>query len=402
MKPASHSTAMRDVVSGSLKSLREGNRDRLIALLREHGSLHRAELARRAGVSRATVSTIVTELLAEGLVVEPDGEEEGAAGTRKRTGLTLNPRAGAVLGLDFSASTVYGVVADLSHEVVAEGARPLDDGLSWMERLDVGVQLSEAMLAEAGIDRQRVLGAGLGLPGPVNVVTGEVGASSRSLRWQGTNPAAQLSKSLGVPVAQDNTAHLGALAEVAWGAARGCQHVIYVKASQGVSAGLVIDGRVFRGALGATGGLGHMSVVPDGLVCSCGSRGCLEMYTAVPAIQEALAPVYGDLTFEEILDLAAQHQRPCLRVLRDAGLALGRGLAGACNLLNPERVVIGGELARAGEAYLDAVREGLEQYALPVATQQLGVAYGELGERAGALGGVALMLREGERTGERV
>jgi predicted NBD/HSP70 family sugar kinase len=170
--------------------------------------------------------------------------------------------------------------------------------------------------------------------------------------------------------------------------------VIYVKASTGLSAGLVIDGRVFRGAMGSTGALGHMSVAADGPACPCGSRGCLEMYSAVPAVLAALKPMYGVLTFDQVLEMVDAGNRACVRALRDAAITLGRGLAGVCNLLNPDRVVIGGDLARAGEVFLSPLWDGLEQHALPIATEQLGVVRGELGERAGALGGVALILRE--------
>ena len=396
---------MADVRQGSLKSLRDGNRERLLALLRENGVLHRAELARRAGVSRTTVSTIVADLLEEGLVVEvADAEDEEVSGDdssrrtpRRRAGLALNPKAGVALGLDFSAAGVYGVLADLGHEVVAEGTRALDEGLSWVQRLDVGVNLAEELLERAGARWSQVVGAGLGVPGPVDQRTGEVGVSSRSLPWAHAHAADDLHRRLRVPVAIDNTAHLGSLAEVAWGAARGCQHVIYLKASAGVSAGLVIDGRVFGGAVGATGGLGHMPIDVNGPVCSCGSRGCLELYTAVPALLAAIRPACGELTFDELVNLAESGQRACRRVVTDAGVMLGRGLAGVCNLLNPELVVVGGDLARAGDLLLTPLRDTLEQHALPMVTEQLRVAPGELGERAGALGGVALVLREAER-----
>ncbi|WP_165368157.1 ROK family transcriptional regulator, partial [Phytoactinopolyspora endophytica] len=264
------------VVDGSQRSLRQSNRDRLLGLLRENGVLHRAELARRAGVSRTTVSTIAADLLAEGLVVEvaedtahdtpgvvtadEDSPESERKGSRPRTGLSLNPKAGAVIGLDFSADAVIGVLADLGHEVLAEDTRDLAPDLPWERRLDVGTELAERLLARAGIHWSRIVSAGLGVPGPVNQSTGEIGASSRSLPWSGAHAAADLGRRLNVSVSMDNTAHLGALAEIAWGVAQGCRNVIYVKISSGVSAGLIVDGNVFGGAIGATGALGHMPV----------------------------------------------------------------------------------------------------------------------------------------------
>lgn len=391
-------------VHGSLRSLRDGNRERLLELLRENGVLHRAELARRAGVSRTTVSTIVADLLAEGLVVEVSdhGSDEGGGraghAPRRRAGLTLNPRAGIALGLDFSADAAVGVLADLSHDVIAEGNRPLEAGQSWAECLDVGADLAGELMRRAGAEWSRVVGAGVGVPGPVDGDTGQVAVSSRSVLWAGVG-AADLERRLGVPVVLDNTAHLGSLAEATWGAARGRRHVVYVKVAAGVSAGLVVDGRLFRGAFGATGELGHMPVDVNGPVCSCGSRGCLELYTAVPALIEAVRPMFGELTLDELLLRAETGNRACRRVLMDAGVMLGRGLAGACNLLNPELVVVGGDLTRAGDLLFAPLRDTLRQHALPIVAEHVRIVPGELGERAGALGGVAAILREAKGPG---
>ncbi|QOR71099.1 ROK family transcriptional regulator [Ruania alkalisoli] len=391
---------MTDHVGGSLQSLRESNRERLIALLREHGALHRAELARRAGVSRATVTTIVNELLAGGVVVEGAGSEPANGGpTAKRAALTLNPEAGVIVGLDFSAGSVTGVIADLSHQVLADGTRALAPQLGWMGRLDVGVELIDEMRADAGVTGRPLAGVGLGIPGPVDWTTGEIGTSSKSLEWAGARPSAQLAERLGVPVRQDNTAHLGALAEAVWGAARGSRHVVYVKVSAGLSAGLVIDGQMCRGALGATGALGHTCAVPDGPLCSCGSRGCLELYAATPAILEAVRPHHPDASFEGVAERAADGDRPCRRALADAATMLGRSLAGVCNLLNPESIIVGGDLTAAGDLVMGPLRTAVTDHALPIATQALSIGWGDLGDRAGAMGGVALMLQEPESIG---
>ncbi|TDE11209.1 ROK family transcriptional regulator [Jiangella asiatica] len=393
---------MVDTGNGSLRSLRESNRERLLGLLQENGVLHRAELARRAGVSRTTVSTIVADLLDEGIVVEVGDDTDRYAavddverkGSRPRTGLSLNPKAGAVIGLDFSADAVVGVVADLGHEVLAEESHDLGAELPWENRLDVGVDLAKTLLARADMPWSRVVGVGLGVPGPVDQRTGEVGASSRSLPWAGAHAASDLSRRLNVPVSMDNTAHLGALAEIAWGVAQGCRNVIYVKISSGLSAGLVVDGRVFGGAIGATGALGHMPVDLDGPVCPCGSRGCLELYAAVPALVAQLQGMSRDLTIGHILSMVDDGHRAARRVLADAAGTLGRVLAGVCNLLNPELVVIGGDLAAAGEHYLAPLESTLLDHALPIVADQLRVVPGQLGDRAGALGAVACVLRE--------
>ncbi|OZM78864.1 ROK family transcriptional regulator [Pseudonocardia sp. MH-G8] len=390
---------MTDTSHGSLQSLRQGNRDRVAELLREHGRLHRAELARRTGLSRTTISTIVSGLLADGTISEADGDGDGVApGTGRRKGLlSLNPDLGVVLGVDVSLSTVRVVVADTSHRVLQRGVTGLAGGLGWADRLDQAADLARSLVEAAGRSMVNVVGAGLGVPGPVNQDTGEVAASSNSLEWEGVRAAEELGRRLGVAVALDNTSHLGSLAEVVWGAGQGCRNVLYLKIANGIGAGFLIDGRIFRGAVGAAGEIGHIAVDDSGPACRCGNRGCLEVYTAVPAVLQALRPMYGDLTLSEALRHAEDGDRACRRVLADTGLLLGRTLAGVSNLLNPELVIIGGELAMAGELLLGAVRTSLARHALPIISGTARVVPGQLGDDAGALGGVALVLREADR-----
>lgn len=379
-----------------MRSLRRGNRDRLLGLLRDHGALHRAELARRAGLSRTTVSTIVSELLDEALVVEAD-ESRPDQGGRRVGAVSLNPRAGVALGLDVSLTKVRAVVADLGHEVLADGVADLTEDLGWSERLDVSARLAEHLLTGIGLDVDRVVGAGIGVPGPVDRRTGQVAASSNSTVWEGVAAGLEFSRRLHVPVALDNTSHLGSLAEVVWGAGRGCRDVLYLKLATGIGAGLLIDGRVYGGAVGAAGEFGHLTVDESGPVCRCGNRGCLEVYASVPAVLDALRRSHGDLSLDQAIALGRAGDRACGRILADTGRLLGRAVAGVCNLLNPELVVVGGDLAGAGDLLLDPLRASVEQHALAIIAGGLRILPGELGDRAGALGGVALVLREAER-----
>lgn len=389
---------------GSLKSLRRGNRERVIALLREYGSLHRAELARQMGLSRSAVSMIVSDLIDEGLVVEGQDEHtmSSARGSGRRTGLTLNPGGGVVAGLDFDQIQVACVLSDLRHEVVADEVRSLvSPELSWRGRLEAGVELLDELLERAGIGRRQLISIGLGVPGPAHVAWTEDDESRKfDELWEGGSRAAEwLSEIIDVPIRQDNTSHLAALSETTWGAARGCRNVMYVKFSRGIHAGILIDGRLYRGTAGGSGHLGHLSIDPDGRLCECGGRGCLGHYVSIKAILRDLRPGYGDLALDTAIEMAKAGERGCIRVFREAASRLGYGLAGACNLLNPERVVIGGALGGLGDLFVEPAQIALEQNALPIVAESVRIVPGELGERAGALGGVALMLRTAEAEG---
>lgn len=390
----------------ALRGPRRSNRDLLIQLLRENGGLHRAELARRLGLSRSAVSMITAELIGEGLVVGVSSAVDDVATPRtKRAGrageaLTLNAVAGAALGIDYSPGEVRAVVANLAHDVLGATVERLAPSALWPARLEAGLVAVNRAIEQAGVAPDRFLGVGLGMPDPVDLSTGTVGRSRAGPTWSGVHAADEFASRLGVPVALDNTAHLAGLAEVMWGAGAGARNALYLKMSYGIGAGLLLDYRVFRGAIGAAGEIGHVSVDYEGPACACGNRGCLELYAGTLAILSALRPLRGsDVTLDAAMAAARRGDRACTRVIADAGRRTGQVLANVCNLLNPELIIVGGELSAAGDVLLDPMREELSRYALGLASSCVRVVPAKLGNRAGALGGVALVLRKEDNVG---
>lgn len=373
---------------------RPSTRDRVVELLRTRGALTRADLSRLLNVSRATVSTVVAALQSEGLLVESDR----AGGLHQRRGrpgslLTIDPAAGAVIGVDFGHTHVRVIVADLAHTVLSEQICALERDHDARHALRIAVVLMREALVDAEADWSKVIGVGAGFPGPVNAQTGEIGSSSIAASWVGLRPADELGALLGLPVVVDNVGNLGALAEVTWGAGRGAQVAVYIKLDAGVGAGFVIGGRLFRGARGTAAEFGHMTVDPAGRICRCGNRGCLEAYVSVPALLDQMQVRHGaELSARYLVSSAAGGDRACVRVLTDAGQRIGAAVAVLCNLLNPDRVIIGGELAGAYDILLPSLRVALERDALPFAAENVTVCKGQLGERAVALGSVATVL----------
>jgi predicted NBD/HSP70 family sugar kinase len=242
-----------------------------------------------------------------------------------------------------------------------------------------------------------VIGAGMGLPGPVKG-EGTVGSSAILPGWIGMTAAAEMRRRLEIPVMVDNDANLGALAEAAFGAARDAGDLIYLKVSSGIGAGLILNGRLYRGSAGMAGELGHVLVNPDGIVCRCGNRGCLETVAATGALVDLLRRSHGDeLSVPQMLELARAGDAGCRRVIHDAGRALGQATATLINVLNPEMLVIGGELSAAGDLLLDGMRETIARASLPEASRGAEVVSGVLGERAQVLGALALVVSEADR-----
>lgn len=364
-------------------------------LLRTRGALTRADLARSLGLSRATVSNVVTALYHQGLVVETQGTDTPVLPRQGRPGalLRLNPSAGVAVGIDFDHTHIRVVVADLAHTVLAEDTRTLMRDHDARHALKTAAAMAQEALQVSGADRSKVIGVGAGVPGPVNTVTGVIGSSSIAPSWVGLRPGEELAEQLDLPVFVDNVGNLGALAEVTWGAGQGAQVAVYIKLGTGVGAGFVFGGRIFRGSCGTAAEFGHMTVDPAGQACRCGNRGCLETYVSLPALLGQLRARHGaDLAPHDVITLALVGDRACARVLADAGLRLGAATAIICNLLNPDRVIIGGELAAAGDIVLPPLRIALDRDVLPFAGSQVTVCKGELGDRAVALGAVASVL----------
>ena len=302
--------------SGSLRSLRELNRGRVISALRDRGRASRAEIARATGLSRSTVSSIVSDLIGSGLLIE-DAEETGVAhgeaGGRPPVLLSLDHSAGLAVGIDFGHTHLRVAVSDLSHDVLAESRRELDVDHSAEQGLDAAAELVEEVLRKAKVSRNGVLGVGMGLPGPINRATGQVGSSSILPGWVGVDAAAEMERRLRLPVHVENDANLGALGEYVWGAGKGHSDVIYIKLSSGVGAGLLLGGRLHEGAGGTAGEIGHTPAQQGTAICRCGSRGCLETVASARAIAEQLGASRGEpVTTQELLEhwLAAVHEAP--------------------------------------------------------------------------------------------
>jgi predicted NBD/HSP70 family sugar kinase len=384
---------------GSLRSLRERNRLQVLEVVRGSGSVSRADIARRTGLARSTVSTLVNELLGAGLLVERGAPEEAnTTQGRPPVLLSFDPGAGAVIGMHFDHPVLRVAVADLGYTILAEATVPVDVDHDAQDSLDAAVALIDEVLVTSGVERERLLGAGAALAGPIDMATGTVGSSAILPGWVGLSLAQELEARLGLPVHVDNDANVGALAESVLGVGRGVSEMAYIMLGSGIGAGLIIGGQVYRGSGGTAGEIGHVLVDEHGPLCRCGNRGCLETYAGADALLDLLRRQHGDaLTVDGLVQLARDGDAACQRVIADAARFVGVAAATLCNQLNPELIVIGGELAQTGPLLLDPLRESIVRYAIPAAAEDVRVVTGELGERAELLGALVLVLGRSDR-----
>jgi predicted NBD/HSP70 family sugar kinase len=391
---------------GALHQLRSANRRLVIETLRSNGGMTRSGLAQTTGLSRTTISTLLGELIDQGLVTEApatglDGGAEPRRGAgRPATVVRLDHSAGAAVSIDVGARHVAVAVGDLGHRVMAEHWSRLPAGHGAEDGMHRAVDLTERMLAEAGVESGSVIGVAMGLPAPISQPEGIVASSNILPGWAGVRVAEEMSQRLGLPVFVDNDANLGALAESAWGAGQGCDQMAYIKAATGIGAGLVHDGHLFRGTTGTAGEIGHMTVAEDGPICRCGNRGCLELYAGGVALLAALRHSHPTIeTLEQVVALARENHPACARVLADAGSHIGVAIANLINVFNPRRIIVGGELSGAGETLLEPMRLAAQRSAVQTAVEAVDIVPGVLGHRAEVLGGLALVLFEPWRFG---
>ena len=379
---------------GTLGWLRGRNRDRVVGALRERGRVSQADIARLTGLSRTTVHTLVSELKDAGVVQEVEVAVPDFRGGRPAVLLMLRDSSLAVVGIDFGHSHVGVAVADIGHTVLAERKCDLDVSHDARAALDAAVRMVDEVLAEARIDRKSVIGAGIGIPGPLDRARGAAGSATILPGWTGLQIRSELQERLAVPVEIENDANLGALAELTWGAGRECSSFAYVKAATGIGAGIVIEGKLLRGASGTAGEIGHTTLDEAGALCYCGNRGCLETVASGPAIIRLVGPLDGGIpSLARIVELAVAGDVRCQRAIADAGHEIGIAVAGLCNLINPERVVVGGLLSRTGELLLHPLRESIRRHVLQAAAETLDVRPAVLVERAELLGSLALALQ---------
>jgi glucokinase-like ROK family protein len=388
----------------------------LDAIQRRRG-ISRAELAGVTGLTQAAISKIVADLIAIGLVVE-EGQSVSAGG-RPPVRLTINAEATYVIGIDLARSGIQGVLVDLNGQIrhrVAVGSRLAEAADVTLERLTI---LTAELLSWAQTHDRQIAGIGIGAPGPLNARDGVILAPPNFPLWRNVPVRQIMEQRFGLPVWLDNDANAQALAEGRFGAGQGLRSFIYIAVGTGVGAGLVINGTLHRGVHNVEGELGHTTVEAAGPRCSCGNRGCLELYTSAPAvvamavaalhrgehslISELVGGRLDQITIYTIAQAAHAGDQLALRILEQVAVYLGVGVVNAINLLGPEAVILGREDIQAcGELLLGPIRATVAERCFAMAAEQVQIRAAQLGDDAPVIGAACLVLENLFRAPEEV
>jgi predicted NBD/HSP70 family sugar kinase len=363
----------------------------VFALIHDELVHTRADIGRHTELSRTAVAARVRQLVELGLVVE---EPAGATtGGRPAGRLRLNQAGGVVLAASIGASKTKLGVCDLAGEVLAETGLDLDTTIGPDAVLGTVADRLDRLRDKTGRTRAAVRGVGVCIPGPVDVVTGTAVESPLMPGWGGVPIASHL-EFPGIPVLVDNDVNALTMAER--NVRPDVSELLHVKVSTGIGAGIIAGGVLQRGAIGASGELGHNPVGDGGgVVCRCGNLDCLEVVASGAALVAALRSSGREVTdVPGVVALVRAGDPEAVRLVRQAGRRIGEVLAVAVNLLNPQVVVFGGDLAEAFEPLLAGVRELVYRRAMVPVTRELRIEQSALGERAGIAGCAAMALAE--------
>ncbi len=372
----------------------------VLGLIWRERRISRADIARRTGLARSTVSEIVRELLRTGLIAEVGTDR--SSGGRRPIVLEFQDEAFAILGVDIGATHVAVAVTDLRGKVLAwrEQQRPVRTDPEHTRTLVH--ELCDACLAEWSRGNKRLVGIGLAVPSPVDPRHPNRVSEVVLPAWRGHIGIEDLHLRYGVPVLVDNDANLGALAEGWWGAGRNVRDFTYIKVATGIGAGIILGGEIYRGSTGVAGEIGHVAIDPEGSPCVCGLRGCLVTLVGTAALiarTTELLPEYpgsplggAAISIESIERAAIEGDALAGRVVREAGEHLGIAVAGLLNLINPEMVILGGGVTRVRELLIEPLRHVVRNRTLVTSVAATEIRISELGARAIAIGAATLVL----------
>jgi N-acetylglucosamine repressor len=382
---------------GNRDLMRALNRSTILTMIKTYGPIARAEIARRSGLSPATVTAITADLIDENLVFEKAAGD--SSGGRPPILLALNPKGGYVIGIKLTETSATAALTDLEAMVVTKHTQELSGHSPDLVVKELSL-LVNTLLKDSSLDRQQLLGVGIGMAGIVDSGQGVL-RESPILGWQDVHLADMLEALVEVPVYLENDVNTLTITEKWFGAGQGVDNFLTVSIGRGVGMGIVINGQFYRGARGGAGEFGHTVVDPHGPQCECGKHGCLEAFVGDIGLLRAASEAVqrGEIeqpvsNVDELISLAIAGNPAAQAVFANAGQVLGRSIANLINIFSPQKILISGEGARAGSFLFDPMCQAVETNVMPGLKADTEIQIDPWGDDAWARGAAGLVLRE--------
>lgn len=380
---------------GTFQLMKSVNKSNILNKIRTAEPISRAQIAKETKLTPPTVSTIVKELLEQGLVRE--SELGSSSGGRKPTMLHINSQAFYVIGVDAGPETVECVLTDLAGEIYERASSRLRKPIANEEFLEILKENIERLLHSSAADPEKIIGIGVAMHGVVNVEEG-ISLVAPNLKLKNIPIREELERSFNLTVRVENDARAMALGESWFGRHGELGSMVAVNIGRGVGSGMVINGKLYHGAHDIAGELGHMTLDINGEICECGSRGCFQTFASGDAIArrgaQSLQQPAANLTGKKIYEMAQDGDETCINLLQETGQIIGIGLTNLIHVTNPDKIILGGGVMKGEKFILPAVKKTIEQRALTTDAKNTHIELTKLGDDATLLGAVSLLLVE--------
>lgn len=388
---------------GDLSSMKDYNRRLILNTIRKKGSLSRAEIAKQTELNPSTVTRIVADLINEGFLHEIG--YANSQGGRKPILIDLVPNAVHIIGINVETTMILGIVANLTGDILYKTKTQLQS-----HKKDVIAQViidtANNLINQAATDKRSIIGIGVAMHGLVDVNQG-VALYPPGFGWKNLPIVSILEEHFNIPVRLENNARAMALGEWWFGAGRNLNDFIVLKIGYGIGSGIILNGQIFRGIDFTAGEIGHTTVTIDGPLCDCGNYGCLEALASVKALIKkaqrclkegysskilTLAGLVDSVQPEHIFQAAAENDALAVQLLQDIGRYIGIALASLANLLNPAKILLGGDILPGLDYILPTLIETVQTRAMEIPAKRLAIQQIMLGEYAASIGAVTLIL----------
>jgi glucokinase-like ROK family protein len=359
--------------------------------------ISRADLADRMGLTRAAVTIIINDLIANGIILNK--ESRSTTSGRPPVELEINPNQGFVGAVDIGARHLSVALGDFSARILEEIEVPFHVDKGPKECLQEADKILGELLQMRGLLSANLAAIGVGVPGPVIADKGMVMAPPIMPGWDRFPIRATLESQWGTAVTLNNDAELGALGEWAYGAGRGEKNLAFIKVGSGIGAGLIVNQQIYGGNTGSAGEIGHLTVDENGPLCACGNHGCLEAFAGGHAIASQARKLVASgkrtllsennldsITARDVAEAARRGDLTAQEIIKRSGTFVGIAIAGLINLINPSTVIIGGGVAQVGDLLTGPIRQAVRERSLRASEHSVRITTAMLGRRSSLMG----------------
>jgi predicted NBD/HSP70 family sugar kinase len=335
---------MKTKQTGDQNLVKKINKKLVFHYIKDNGPVSRAHVSKETGLNKATVSTMVAELIDEDLVFEMGPGE--SSGGRKPVMLYFHEKAGFSIGIDLGVNYVLGILTDLRGNIVEERIDSITN-VDFEHVMTKLVIMINELINKAPKSTYGIVGIGVGVPGIVDKMNNILFAPN--LKWKDVNIKAFLEEKLRIPTVIENEANAGAIGEQLYGSGLEISNLVYLSIGIGIGTGIILNNSLYTGAAGISGEMGHNTIDANGMKCTCGNRGCWELYASESTLLQEMKKAFKsekELQLSKIMNEAENGNEEVLQVLDKIGTNIGIGLTNIINTFNPEVIIIGNRMAQ--------------------------------------------------------